>query len=250
VPPCGIQNVDERCNRNAISLAFRLIRIHAIDRGNLAHLTAFVAVVDRLSFRAAAPQLRVNRTAATYRLQMPVQAVGTVENGVFDPERSLGLAWILLHSSAVHCHAGIVTSSSTLGTIMATFFYRAAATAVVSLLFLGSAFAQTTTPATPPPAGKAVPAPKMAPAEKKTEKPRTAVSLQCSTDADAKGIHGEERKNSCRSARRLRPTSRSDFSIAVAVQPYASAEASLAEGSGDIENCPCTVTRTVPKSDG
>jgi hypothetical protein len=77
---------------------------------------------------------------------------------------------------------------------MATFSSRAAATAVVSLLFLGSAFAQTTTPATPPPAAKAVPAPKMAPAEKKTEKPRTAVSLQCSKDADAKGIHGEERK--------------------------------------------------------
>jgi hypothetical protein len=33
-----------------------------MDRGNLAHLTAFVAVVDRLSFRAAASQLGVNRT--------------------------------------------------------------------------------------------------------------------------------------------------------------------------------------------
>jgi hypothetical protein len=77
---------------------------------------------------------------------------------------------------------------------MTTFSSRAAATAVVSLLFLGSAFAQTTTPATPPPASKAVPTLKMAPAEKKTEKPRTAVSLQCSKDADAKGIHGKERK--------------------------------------------------------
>ena len=33
-----------------------------MDRGNLAHLTAFVAVVDRLSFRAAASQLRGIRT--------------------------------------------------------------------------------------------------------------------------------------------------------------------------------------------
>jgi hypothetical protein len=32
------------------------------------------------------------------------------------------------------------------------------------------------------------------PAEKKAEKPRTAASLQCSKDADAKGVHGKERK--------------------------------------------------------
>ena len=34
----------------------------------------------------------------------------------------------------------------------------------------------------------------MAPAEKKAEKPRTAESLQCSKDADAKSLHGKERK--------------------------------------------------------
>jgi hypothetical protein len=62
------------------------------------------------------------------------------------------------------------------------------------LLLLSSAFAQTTTPATPAPAVKTAPAPKMAPAEKKAEKPRTAASLQCSKDADAKGVHGKERK--------------------------------------------------------
>jgi hypothetical protein len=77
---------------------------------------------------------------------------------------------------------------------MTTFSSRAAATAVASLLLLGSAFAQTTTPATHPPAAKATPASKMEPAEKKAEKPRTAVSLQCSKDADAKSIHGKERK--------------------------------------------------------
>jgi len=48
--------------------------------------------------------------------------------------------------------------------------------------------AQTTAPATPAPAAK------MAPAAKKAEKPRTAESLQCSKDADAKGVHGKERK--------------------------------------------------------
>ena len=70
---------------------------------------------------------------------------------------------------------------------------RLAATAVVSLLLMGSAFAQTTAPATPA-APAATPAPKMAPAEKKAEKPRTAASLECSKEADAKGLHGKERK--------------------------------------------------------
>jgi hypothetical protein len=76
---------------------------------------------------------------------------------------------------------------------MMTFSSRAAATAIASLLLMSSAFAQTTTPA---PAAKTAPAPKAAPAaaEKKAEKPRTAASLQCSKDADAKGVHGKERK--------------------------------------------------------
>jgi hypothetical protein len=76
---------------------------------------------------------------------------------------------------------------------MMTFSSRAAATAVASLLLFSSAFAQTTTPATPAPAAKTAPAPKAA-TEKKAEKPRTAASLQCSKDADAKKIHGKERK--------------------------------------------------------
>jgi hypothetical protein len=77
---------------------------------------------------------------------------------------------------------------------MMTFSSRAAATAIASLLLFGPAFAQTTTPATPAPAAKTAPAPKAAPAAKKAEKPRTAASLQCSKDADAKGVHGKERK--------------------------------------------------------
>ncbi len=74
---------------------------------------------------------------------------------------------------------------------MTTFSSRAAAAAVALVLLSGAAFAQTTTPQ---PAAKAAPAAKTMPAEKKAEKPRTAVSLQCSKDADAKGIHGKERK--------------------------------------------------------
>lgn len=72
-------------------------------------------------------------------------------------------------------------------------FLRAAAAAVFSLTLAGSAFAQGTT--TPAPAAK-TPAPatteKMAPAKPKTE--RTAASLECSKEADAKGLHGKERK--------------------------------------------------------
>jgi hypothetical protein len=85
---------------------------------------------------------------------------------------------------------------------MMTLSSRAAATAFASLLLMSSAFAQTTTPATPAPAAKTAPAPaakaapadKMAPAEKKAEKPRTAASLECSKEADTKGVHGKERK--------------------------------------------------------
>ena len=62
---------------------------------------------------------------------------------------------------------------------------RAAGLALAtSLLFAGAAFAQTST------------APAAAPAatEKKAEKPRTAASLECSKEADAKGLHGKPRK--------------------------------------------------------
>ena len=71
---------------------------------------------------------------------------------------------------------------------MMTISSRAAAAAFASLFLIGSAFAQTTAPATPAPAAK------MAPAEKKAEKPRTAASLECSKEADTKGVHGKERK--------------------------------------------------------
>jgi len=66
---------------------------------------------------------------------------------------------------------------------------RVIATVAASLLLAGTAFAQTTAPAAKP----AAPASKMAPAAK-MEKPRTAASLECSKEADAKGLHGKERK--------------------------------------------------------
>lgn len=69
---------------------------------------------------------------------------------------------------------------------MITISSRAAGLALAtSLLFAGAAFAQTPAPA-------ASPAP--AATEKKAEKPRSAASLECSKEADAKGLHGKERK--------------------------------------------------------
>jgi hypothetical protein len=69
---------------------------------------------------------------------------------------------------------------------MITTSFRAAGLALAaSLLLAGSALAQTPAPAdTPAPAAKA----------EKAQKPRTAASLECSKEADAKGLHGKERK--------------------------------------------------------
>ena len=66
----------------------------------------------------------------------------------------------------------------------------AIATAVASLLLMGAASAQTTAPAKT----EATKTEAKAPAEKKAEKPRTAASLECSKEADAKGLKGKERR--------------------------------------------------------
>ena len=69
---------------------------------------------------------------------------------------------------------------------MITTSFRAAGLALAaSLLLAGSALAQTPAPAaSPAPAAKA----------EKAQKPRTAAALECSKEADAKGLHGKERK--------------------------------------------------------
>ena len=70
----------------------------------------------------------------------------------------------------------------------------ATATALASLLLMGGAFAQTAAPAKDATKTEAPKADTMAPAEKKEAKPRTAASLECSKEADAKGLKGKERK--------------------------------------------------------
>jgi invasion protein IalB len=70
---------------------------------------------------------------------------------------------------------------------MITISSRAAGLALAaSLLLAGSAFAQTPSPA-------ASPAPAAA-ATSKSTKPHSAASIECSKEADAKGLHGKERK--------------------------------------------------------
>jgi hypothetical protein len=68
---------------------------------------------------------------------------------------------------------------------MTTISSRAVATAFASMLLMSSAFAQT-------PAA----APAAAPAAKAEKAPmvHSAASLECSKEADAKGLHGKERK--------------------------------------------------------
>ena len=67
---------------------------------------------------------------------------------------------------------------------MITISSRAAGLAVAaSLLLAGSAFAQTPAPSTSAPA-----------ATSKSTKPHSAASIECSKEADAKGLHGKERK--------------------------------------------------------
>ena len=69
---------------------------------------------------------------------------------------------------------------------MMTLSSRAVATAFASVLLMSSAaFAQGTAPA-----------PAAAPAAKMDKKPvvHSAASIECSKEADAKGLHGKERK--------------------------------------------------------
>ena len=70
---------------------------------------------------------------------------------------------------------------------MKTITSRAAAAAFASLIFASAAFAQSTTTA---PATGAAPAP----AKTSTAKPRSPESLECSKQADEKGLKGKERK--------------------------------------------------------
>lgn len=67
---------------------------------------------------------------------------------------------------------------------------RLAAAAITSLFLAGSAFAQTSAPAAKTDTKTSM----GAMSKKKAPKARSAESLECSKQADAKGLHGKERK--------------------------------------------------------
>ena len=71
---------------------------------------------------------------------------------------------------------------------------RAAVAALASLLLAGTAFAQTAPAAkTDAKTDAKMKSDTMAPTDKMA-KPHTAESVECSKEADAKGLHGKERK--------------------------------------------------------
>src|ERR1700691_3613676 len=63
-------------NENAICVAFGVERNPSMDRSHLADLTAFVAVADRLSFRAAASQLGVTPSALSHSMRQLEERLG------------------------------------------------------------------------------------------------------------------------------------------------------------------------------
>jgi psiF repeat len=87
-----------------------------------------------------------------------------------------------IHPPFMVAARGCAPFSISIGESMMTISSRVAAAALASLLLAGSALAQTTT--TP-----------AAPAKtEKTEKARSPESLDCSKQADDKGLKGKERK--------------------------------------------------------
>ncbi|HVX79061.1 MAG TPA: PsiF family protein [Bradyrhizobium sp.] len=81
---------------------------------------------------------------------------------------------------------------------------RIAATAVASLFLMGSALAQTPAPSTAPATSTPSAATTM------TKKPRSAASLECSKEADAKGLHGKARKKFRKDCVRAQKTNAGD----------------------------------------
>jgi Bacterial regulatory helix-turn-helix protein, lysR family len=65
-----------RGDENPIFIAFRIEKNSGMNRGDLADLTAFVAVADQLSFRAAASRLGVTPSALSHSMRQPEGRLG------------------------------------------------------------------------------------------------------------------------------------------------------------------------------
>ena len=97
------------------------------------------------------------------------------------------------YSSAIQHRGATVQAPPTTGDIKIKLSSLAITTAVAALLLASPASAQSTAPAAAP-AAKSTTAPAAAPkAKTATKTERSAVSLECSKQADAKGLHGKER---------------------------------------------------------
>src|SRR5260370_36145116 len=61
---------------NSVSIVFGVERNSGMDRGDLANLTAFVAVADQRSFRAAATRLDVTPSALSHAMRQLEERLG------------------------------------------------------------------------------------------------------------------------------------------------------------------------------
>src|SRR6266850_3968093 len=83
--PCDLLSASEPCatkvlttarKENPIFVAYGVERNSAMDRGDLGNLTAFVAVADQRSFRAAASQLGVTPSALSHSMRQLEERLG------------------------------------------------------------------------------------------------------------------------------------------------------------------------------
>jgi len=88
---------------------------------------------------------------------------------------------------------------------MMTLSSRLAAIAIASLFLMGSSFAQTPAPSTAPAASHPPAA-----ATTTTKRPRSAASMECSKEADTKGLKGKERRKFRRDCIRAKKTNAGD----------------------------------------
>src|SRR3981189_2466150 len=73
---CRAKMLIVTANENPISIAFGAEGSSAMHRGDLADLTAFIAVADRLSFRAAASRLGVTPSALSHSMRQLEERLG------------------------------------------------------------------------------------------------------------------------------------------------------------------------------
>src|SRR5260370_4945807 len=72
----GTNVLTKGVDENTISIVFSMERSSSMNRGDLAALTAFVAVADQLSFRRAASRLGVTPSALSHSMRQLEERLG------------------------------------------------------------------------------------------------------------------------------------------------------------------------------